>query len=109
MLAWTIYISFIGAALVCIPESSNHRAIRALALLTTVSSCLLAFAGVFQLMAAPGVHTIVKIPWIPQLGIQYHLAADGISVVLVLLGGEWSRDRSERQETRKESVGHGVA
>ncbi|HUR44863.1 MAG TPA: NADH-quinone oxidoreductase subunit M, partial [Candidatus Saccharimonadales bacterium] len=87
MLAWTIYISFIGAALVCIPESSNHRAIRTLALLSAVASCMFAFAGVFQMMASPGLHTIVKIPWVSQLGIEYHLAADGISVVLVLLTG----------------------
>ena len=31
--------------------------------------------------------TIVKTPWIPQLGIEYHLAADGISLTLVLLTG----------------------
>jgi len=30
---------------------------------------------------------IVNVAWIPQLGIRYHLAADGISVVLVLLTG----------------------
>src|SRR6202451_3902562 len=31
--------------------------------------------------------TIVRAPWIPALGIEYHLAADGISLVLVLLTG----------------------
>jgi len=30
---------------------------------------------------------IARIPWIPSLGIEYHLAADGISVTLVLLTG----------------------
>jgi NADH-quinone oxidoreductase subunit M len=87
MLGWTIYVSFIGVALVCMPASSNVRAIRAIALLTSVAGCLLAFGGVFQLSGTPGAQTIVKIPWVPQLGIQYHLAADGISAVLVLLTG----------------------
>ena len=32
-------------------------------------------------------HTISESPWIPSLGIQYHLAADGISLTLVLLTG----------------------
>ncbi len=31
--------------------------------------------------------TVTRLPWIPQLGIEYHLAADGISLVLVLLTG----------------------
>ena len=31
--------------------------------------------------------TVAKVPWIPSLGIEYHLAADGISLTLVLLTG----------------------
>ena len=31
--------------------------------------------------------TVAQYAWIPTLGIQYHLAADGISLVLVLLTG----------------------
>src|ERR1043166_2814123 len=45
MLAWTIYISFIGAALV------------------------------------------VNVPWISAIGARFHLAADGISITLLLLTG----------------------
>src|SRR3954453_17815505 len=87
MLGWTIYISFIGVALVCMIDRANLRAIRAIALLTTGAGCLLSFGGVFQMAGTAGVETVVKVPWVPQLGIQYHLAADGISAVLVLLTG----------------------
>ena len=31
--------------------------------------------------------TVVHVPWVPSLGIEYHLAADGISLTLVLLTG----------------------
>jgi NADH-quinone oxidoreductase subunit M len=31
--------------------------------------------------------TISKCPWVPSLGIEYHLAADGVSLTLVLLTG----------------------
>ena len=31
--------------------------------------------------------TVTDMPWIPSLGIRYHLAADGISLALVLLTG----------------------
>ena len=32
-------------------------------------------------------HTLIRVPWIPSLGIEYHLADDGISLTLVLLTG----------------------
>ena len=31
--------------------------------------------------------TITRLPWIPSLGINYHLAIDGISLTLVLVTG----------------------
>ena len=31
--------------------------------------------------------TIARVPWVPSLGIEYHLAADGISLTLLLLTG----------------------
>src|SRR5437899_12899988 len=86
MLAWTIYLSFIGVGLlVCLPKE-NARAARIVALLTAISGFFLALAGVLQ--AKPGeIQTVAKIPWIPSLWIEYHLAADGISLTLVLLTG----------------------
>src|SRR5207253_3353205 len=33
------------------------------------------------------IQAIAKLPWIPSLGIEFHLAADGISLTLVLLTG----------------------
>jgi NADH-quinone oxidoreductase subunit M len=86
MLAWTIYISFLGAAGLMLLPKGNARAAHALALLTAVLGLLIALAGTLE--AVPGkLHTIVKVPWIPALGIEYHLAADGISLTLVLLTG----------------------
>src|SRR5689334_4326603 len=87
MLAWTVYISFIGVALLCLTSSTNLRAIRAVALLTALAACVVAFGGVFQLSNGAAADTIIKVPWVPKLGIQYYLAADGISAVLVLLAG----------------------
>src|SRR5260370_15974813 len=86
MLAWTIYISFIGMVLLmCLPKE-NARAARIVALLAAIGGFVLALAGLLQ--AKPGeLQHITKIPWIPSLGIEYHLAADGISLTLVLLTG----------------------
>ncbi len=86
MLAWTIYFSFIGAGLLLLLPKGNAQLARAVALFTAIAGFGCAFAGATQVQ--PGtILTITKLPWIPSLGIEYHLAADGISVTLVLLTG----------------------
>jgi len=86
VLAWTIYLSFIGAGVLLLLPKSNARAARIVALLSAVAGFACALAGAAQLQ--PGViQTITRVAWIPSLGIEYHLAADGISVTLVLLTG----------------------
>jgi NADH-quinone oxidoreductase subunit M len=86
MLAWTIYVSFLGmGVLMLLPRGDAHRA-RAVALLTAVAGFAVALAGALSL--DPGkVNVIARGPWIPSLGIEYYLAADGISLTLVLLTG----------------------
>src|SRR5207245_7289734 len=72
--------------LMLLPKS-NARAARTTALLTAATACIVALAGVLEAKAGSEIETIVKVPWIPSLGIEYHLAADGISLTLVLLTG----------------------
>ncbi len=87
MLAWTIYISFIGVLVLMLLPRDNARAARIVALLTAIAGCAVAFVGAIQ-QANPGeVTTIVKADWIPAIGAKYFLAADGISLVLVVLTG----------------------
>ena len=86
MLAWTIYISFIGAAaLLLLPRGSTASA-RILALLTAIAGFAIALIAFVQNRTGE-MRTIIDMPWIPSLGIHYHLAADGISLTLVLLTG----------------------
>ncbi len=86
MLAWTIYVSFLGVlALMMLPRQSAQAA-RLLALAVALAGLGLACAG--AACFHPGeIQTIVRVPWIRTLGIEYHLAADGISITLVLLTG----------------------
>src|SRR5256714_1183321 len=89
MLAWTIYISFIGvAALMLLPQQFKKTA-RAIALVSAVAGLAIALIAALQYKTAPitGITEIKQLNWIPSLGIKYHLAADGISIVLVLLTG----------------------
>jgi len=86
MLAWTIYISFLGALVEMLLPKRSVRAARSVALLATVA----AFAITIEefVRQPPGqMVTIARVPWIPSLGIEYHLAADGISLTLLLLTG----------------------
>src|SRR5579871_4128071 len=86
MLAWTIYISFLGAlALLLLPKNSV-ASVRILALLTAVAGLAITLTA-FTQHSAGEMLTITRVPWVPSLGIEYHLAADGISLTLLLLTG----------------------
>src|SRR5215510_12245346 len=87
MLDWTIYISFIGVAVLMLLPKGNARTARTVAMLTAVIGFLVAFTAVLQAKAGSEIEPIIKVPWVPSLGIEYHLAADGISLTLVLLTG----------------------
>lgn len=85
MLAWTIYISFLGALILMLP-GVPAKAPRGIALLAAIAG--LAVTVSTSLHPANGtMATIVHRSWVPSLGIEYHLAADGISLLLVLLTG----------------------
>jgi NADH-quinone oxidoreductase subunit M len=86
MLAWTIYLSFLGAILVTLTPAKNPMVARAAALGTALVGLGIAIAALVNDPSGQLV-TVVKRPWIPGLGIEYHLAADGISLVLILLTG----------------------
>lgn len=86
MLAWTIYISFIGAAALMLMPKANARVARWIALAAAVASLVVSVVGTLRF--TPGtLLTVARVPWIPSLGIEYHLAADGISLTLLLLTG----------------------
>ncbi len=86
MLAWTIYISFLGVVLLMLLPSTAVRGARAVALGSALGGLGIALAGFLEFK--PGrFDTYSDLPWIPSLGIHYHLGADGISLTLVLLTG----------------------
>jgi len=86
MLAWTIYISFFGALLLLLLPKGAAAFARWFALLAAVAGFAIALAAFLQ-QRSGGLQTIARVPWMPSLGIEYHLAADGISLSLVLLTG----------------------
>jgi NADH-quinone oxidoreductase subunit M len=85
MLAWTIYISFLGVLVLLLPKVSV-RASRIIALSTAMAGLAITLVE-FAQQSTGAIVTVVRVPWVPSLGIEYHLAADGISLTLLLLTG----------------------
>lgn len=85
MIAWTIYITFAGAVVVLFLPRVFARWI---ALFTTLAGFAVSLATFFcDNVDLAHFTTVVRVPWVPALGINYHLALDGISLVLVLVTG----------------------
>lgn len=84
MLDWTIYITFAGMLLMMLVPP---RMARGLALVITLAGLGMAIFGFLQCDPKAGLVTIRKLSWIPTLGAQFFIAADGISITLVLLTG----------------------
>jgi NADH-quinone oxidoreductase subunit M len=86
MIAWVLYITFAGALLVLFLPRTFARWI---ALLTTAAAFAVGLIALFQtsIVDLATFKTIVRVPWVPVLGMEYHLALDGISLTLVLVTG----------------------
>jgi NADH-quinone oxidoreductase subunit M len=87
MLAWTIYLSFIGAVAVTLTPARHPFIARMVALLTASAGLAIGLRAAWHGDPSGQLITLVRTPWIASLGIEYHLAADGISLTLVLLTG----------------------
>ena len=86
MIAWTIYITFAGAVILLIMPRIFARWI---ALATTAAGLFTSLIAFFQMSIVDlsTFKTIVRVPWVPMLGMNYHLAVDGISLTMTLVTG----------------------
>jgi NADH-quinone oxidoreductase subunit M len=87
MLAWTVYISFIGVLVLMLLPTRQPRLARGVALTSAVAGLLIAVAALIGHKPDVGFEVVVRTPWVPGLGIDFFLGADGISLTLVLLTG----------------------
>src|SRR6478736_5003844 len=105
MIAWTIYITFAGAVLVLLLPRAFARWI---ALLATIAGVALGLVALVRTPITDLAHfsTIVRVPWVPPLGMNYHLAIDGVSLTMVLVTGisgvstvlfSWDVDHRQRE------------
>ena len=86
-LPFTIYLSLTGAVLALAAGTRSTAAARMVALATAVAGLAVALIAGANFTPQAGLQTLVDLPWVAELGIRYHLAADGISLTLVVLTG----------------------
>src|SRR5439155_2979243 len=77
---------FIGVAVLMLLPRNNARLARIFAMLAAVFGLAVTLLAAFSFKRGE-IQTVALVPWIPSLGIEYRLAADGISLTLVLLTG----------------------
>src|SRR5213595_1257945 len=83
MIAWTIYSTFAGAIVVLVLPRVFARWI---ALVTAAAGFAVSLATFFcDDVDLAHFTTVVRVPWVPALGMNYHLAVDGISLTLILV------------------------
>ena len=85
MIAWTIYVTFAGAVVLLFLPRAFAKWI---ALATSVAAFAISLATFFcDDVDLAYFRTIVRVSWVPALGVNYHLALDGISLTLILVTG----------------------
>lgn len=91
MLALLVIIPLVGGLLAWLLGRTNDAASRWTSLVATLVTLVIALAiwfsrlGEFELMAPGNWLTEVQYHWIPQFGISFHLALDGLSLLMILL------------------------
>lgn len=86
MLSATIFLPLFGALLIALLPSRSSVTIKGVALVISVLTLILTLlvAGSFDQVAS-GMQFAISLPWVPSLGINYHLGIDGISLLMMLL------------------------
>lgn len=86
--AWTIISAFAGALLVLLLPARMAGLSRVIALIASIVGAIAAGAACLSRLDHPdaAVWSLEK-PWIPRLGISFHLATDGLALTLLLLTG----------------------
>ena len=88
LVPWLTLVPLLGAAsILCVPQRRVFI-IRAIAIAATSLTLFTAlFLFVFFDRSTSRYQFTVMIPWVPSLGISYHVGLDGIGAVMVLLHG----------------------
>jgi len=85
LLTLIVFLPLLGAAAVALLGNARASAGRTVAALVGVADLGLVALLVARFDVAAGMQFVEKAEWVPQVGITYHLAVDGISLAMVAL------------------------
>ena len=86
LLSWLIWLPVVGAVLTAAAGNAHASRARYIALATAVATFVLALLVLQRYQPElAGMQLRESTPWIPAIGLNYHLAVDGIAVALILL------------------------
>jgi NADH-quinone oxidoreductase subunit M len=86
LLSLILALPIAGAAVIVMMSAEARRLIKILGLLFSTAAFLLSVWLFLAFDAGNGgMQFVEKVPWIPALGVSYHVGVDGISMLLVVL------------------------
>lgn len=85
LLTLIVFLPLAGAVVVALLGDSRASAARWLAAIVAAADLALVAVLVSGFDAASGMQFVEKVPWVPQVGITYHLSVDGMSLSMLAL------------------------
>ncbi len=86
ILSLTLFIPILGAIVIMCMPADRHKPIKYVAAISTLLSLLLSLWTMINYnLTIGGMQFVERIPWIADLGVNYALGVDGISLPLLLL------------------------
>jgi NADH-quinone oxidoreductase subunit M len=86
ILSIMIFLPLLGMVLVMLMNKERHvAAIRWTATLVAAITFVLSALAWYAMSSGPGMQMEVKLPWIPALGVTYHLGVDGLAMPMIFL------------------------
>jgi NADH-quinone oxidoreductase subunit M len=86
ILNWILWLPMIGMLGVILTPSSKQNVVRLVTLVTTSITLILSVLLYLKFENSnPGMQFVVKMPWIEQFHINYHLGIDGITMLMTFL------------------------
>src|SRR5579883_1127559 len=89
LLTVTIFLPLLGGLLILPMPAANKKLIRLTTIVVMFVDWLLSIYLLTNFNSAPGATAgyqyVENVPWLPTLGISYHLGVDGLSMLLVFL------------------------
>ena len=86
ILSLVTYTPLLAAIIIALWAGASDRHARWTALLGSIASFIISIVALIAFNpGAPGMQFEERVAWLPELGISYHLGADGISILLLVL------------------------